>query len=263
MANMKQHILWLNAHITKKIAQALDPAPLALKRLHTFQVYKNAKKIVHAELGQGVLARASLLAALFHDVARFDQYLLYGTFKDADSFNHGLIGSRIIKKEGCLANEDPKSASLAIAAIALHNRRALPPSLATDARLVTNIVRDADKLDILRVMREHLRKKPYNPTVILGLPDDPDKGNPAVAQAAMRAECGSYGDLLSVNDFRVLLGSWLFSMNFASSREIFLQAGHALELVQALPDNAAYGEVKKYLLDTYASANFQPMSEIR
>lgn len=40
--------------------------------------------------------------------------------------------------------------------------------------LAANVVRDADKLDILRVMDEHLSGPgPYNPTVVLQLPNEP------------------------------------------------------------------------------------------
>lgn len=250
MSAMKEHAEWLEAYINEKIKSAADPAPLEIKRAHTFNVYENAKKIIAEEGWAPDQARAGLLAALYHDIARFDQYLLYGTFKDAESFNHGAMGVRLLKKERRLDNESPEIRSLALAAVGLHNRRAIPAKLAPKARGICAAVRDADKLDIIRVIDGHLKKKPYCPTVILGLPDD-DKGNPLVAESVMNEKCPGYGDLWSVNDFRVLLGAWLFSLNFKSSRRIFLAGPHAESIVSALPDNRAHGRVKGFLLRAF------------
>lgn len=248
---MNEHIRWLNAYVDRKLREAEDPGPMELKRLHTFQVYENALRITDAEFSSAEPARAALLAALYHDIARFDQYLLHGTFKDAQSFNHGLKGVQIIKREGRFREEEEETAGLALCAVGLHNRREIPAILAPRCLKVCAVVRDADKLDILRVIEEHLRKKPYNPTVILSLPDDPDLANPAVALAVMDGQCASYGDLRSVNDFRVLLGSWFFALNFPVSREIFLSGGHGRRLIEALPDNRHYKKVKDRLLRAF------------
>lgn len=248
---MKQHMEWLNTYISQRLEDAQDPSPLELKRIHTGRVYENARLIATEELARAELVRASLLGALFHDIARFDQYRIYGTFKDAESINHGLEGVRILKRHQRFKDEEAQVSRLALTAVGLHNRRQVPEILASSARAPVNVVRDADKLDILRVLDEHLAKKPYSPTVILGLPDEPDLCNPKVVQAAMNGQCASYGALWSVNDFRVLLGSWFFSMNFAASRKLFISGGHALNLVQALPQSGHYAKVRTYLLKTY------------
>lgn len=249
---MDKHVKWLNDYIDRKCEEAEDPGPIELKRQHTFKVFENARRITDAEFSAAKPARAALLAALYHDVARFDQYLLHGTFKDAQSFNHGLKGVQILKQEGRFRGEDQETARLALCAVGLHNRREIPGILAPRCRQACAAVRDADKLDILRVIEEHLRKKPYNPTVVLSLPDDPELANPALAQSVMNGARASYGDLQSVNDFRVLLGSWFFALNFPISREIFLSGGHGLRLVEALPEDRRYKEVRGYLLRAFA-----------
>lgn len=249
---MKRHIIWLTKYISSKLSRTDSQEPLKIKRIHTFKVYANARKIALDELSHPRLIRSALLASLYHDIARFDQYLTYGTFKDAQSFNHGLMGARIVKREKILKEEDARTASLALAGIAAHNRRAVPSKLDYEARLVTNIVRDADKIDILRVMDEHLKIKPYNPTVVLGLPDNPELCNPVVIETALKGQCAGYGDLRTVDDFRVLLGSWYFCMNFESSRRLFLNRNHARNLVEGLPMVGPYAEIRKYLLDLYA-----------
>lgn len=244
------HEQWLKAYVAAKVASAnIDPEPLLLKYKHTGNVLKNACLIAEAENFAKPMARAARLAALYHDLSRFDQYLQYGTFKDRDSRNHGAWSVKLAKMEGRLAGESSEIKRMALISIGLHNRLALPPTVIGETRIVCNAVRDADKLDILRVMDEHLSSgKPYNPTVILGLPDLPDQAGPAVIAAALNGRSASYTDLVSVNDFRLLLGTWLFSLNFASSREMFKKSGHARRLVAGIPDNGVYRKARRKIL---------------
>ncbi len=247
---MKEHIAWLNNYIDKKLDLVHDSEPMELKRIHTFKVYENTCYIIADENWQPDHKRAAMLAALFHDVARFDQYIIYKTFKDAQSFNHGLKGLQILKNEKRFEREDPHVSSLALAAVSLHNRLALPEIMDSDARKICEAVRDADKIDIIRVIDEHLQKKPYCPTIVLGLPDE-NEGNPHVSEQTLRGQCASYGDLKSVNDFRVLLGAWFFSLNFPASRKLFLENPHVRNIVESLPENKSYAQVRNFLLKTY------------
>lgn len=250
--DMAEHEAWFREYARRKTAVCdKDKEPLRLKTAHTFKVYANAKIITEDEGLGPVLQRAALLAALYHDVARFEQYLEFGTFHDAHSFNHGQWGKEILLAESRFARELPEVAGLAILAVEAHNRKELPDSLDARQTLVCNLVRDADKLDILRVMDAHLAQKPYNPTVVLSLPDDDSKHNPKVAEDAMSRRCASYGDLRCVNDFRLLLGSWYYNLNFDSSRRIFLRAGHGHKLLAALPDNSSYGTARRILLERF------------
>ena len=130
-----------------------------------------------------------------------------------------------------------------------HNRFSLPAHLPRETELAAHVVRDADKLDILRIMDEHLGGPgPYSPTVVLNLPDDPALAGKAVLRAALAGQVAAYADLRSVNDFRVLLGTWFFDMHFAASRRQFVEDGHARRLLEGLPQNATYGPVRVALL---------------
>lgn len=237
----------LLSHADAAIARAgRDPAPLALKRAHTLRVLANAEKIAAAENFAPGLRRACILAALYHDLARFDQYLEYGTFKDAQSRNHGLWAVKLLKGKGWLQGEPGRQ--IILTAIALHNRRELPSGLRGHMLRICQAVRDADKLDILRIMDEHLARRPYNPTVVLSLPDDPSLCGQKVLACAMSRRPASYSDLRSVNDLRVLLGTWFFSLGFAASRRLFLAAGHGRNLVAALPEHGCHAAARAFLL---------------
>lgn len=247
----KEHMQWLKAFVAdRKAATSRDPAPLDLKLQHTAQVLANIRHIAKEEQFASDLAHTAWLAAIYHDLARFDQYVQYGTFKDALSRNHGLWAVELLIKLDRLAGETARARRTICTAIAVHNRLSLPQGLAGDSLPVANALRDADKLDILRVMDEHLRGPgPYNPTVVLSLPDDPDLHSPQIIADALAGKPASYADLRSVNDFRVLLGTWLFGMTTPTSRRMFAQNGHAKTLLAALPERGPYAEVRAMILD--------------
>lgn len=61
-------------------------------------------------------------------------------------------------------------------------------------------------------------------------------------------DVAAYADLCSVNDFRLLLGTWFFDMHFACRRQ-FVEDGHALNLLRGLPTNAPYGQARETMLE--------------
>ena len=250
----------INGHIDKfmdyanaRLSEAKgDDFPLRLKIEHTLNVLEYVRRIVESERPARDIGRAVLLAALYHDFGRFRQYLRYGTFQDRASCNHGFLGTRELKAEKMLDGETPEIAHLALAAVALHNRYALPKNLPDAVVFTAWAVRDADKLDILRVMDEHLgQTRPSHPTIVLSLPEDPDLHSEKVLACAMAGQPARYTDLLSVNDFRVLLGSWFYDMHFDETRREFTAAGHAKNLIRQLPDNEIYGPVRNKLLASF------------
>ena len=257
IADISSHLAWFTAYAAKKTAQEKgDTLPMTLKLRHSMQVLENARHIVEGENFDAPTARLCLLAALYHDVGRFEQYLRYHTFRDRESCNHGQMGVRILKAQGCLEHESPETRMLVMAAVGMHNRFALPAHTPALVALVTNVVRDADKLDILRIMDEHLNAPgPYNPSVVLQQPDNPTIASPAIIQAVYDHRVAGYADLSCVNDFRLLLGTWFFDLHFASCRSKFLQDGHTRNLLRYLPDTAPQAAARDYLLGLLDKAN--------
>ena len=248
--DISSHLTWFTAYAAEKTAQEKgDTSPMELKLQHSMNVLENARRIVEGENFDPATARLCLLAALYHDVGRFEQYLRYHTFRDRESCNHGQMGVRILKAHNCLEAESPKTRKLVMAAVGMHNRFALPAHTPPLVALVTNVVRDADKLDILRIMDEHLSgPAPYNPTVVLQQPDDPTIASEAVLRAVFEHRVAAYAALCCVNDFRLLLGTWFFDLHFATCRRKFLQDGHAHSLLQRMPDTAPQAAARDHLL---------------
>lgn len=248
--DISSHEQWFSAYTERyRAVERQDVKPIDLKIEHTGKVLEHARRIVEEERPEPVIARACVLAALYHDVARFPQYARWHTFKDSVSVDHGLFGVTTLKAEERLAEEPPAVRRLVLAAVGMHNRFKVPASLPEDARRVTDVVRDADKLDIFRVMAGHLTGPgPRNDAVILHVKDDPHLWTPAVVEDVLAGRVAAYADLRSVNDFRLLLGTWMYDLRYAATRRQLKSSGLVPELLAELPDDAPVRAARTHLL---------------
>ena len=212
---------------------------LDIKAEHSRNVFTHACGLAGAEEAFAAFpdrARALLLAAMFHDFGRFLQYHRYGTFSDAQSVNHGRLAVREVKRLGLLRTEPVHVRHAALAGIILHNRYSLPARLPEGIRYVAEAVRDADKLDILRIMASHLTGAvPPDPVVVLHAASSPEV-SPAVLEAVMRRRLASYTDLATTTDFIILVCGWFYDLNFAWSRGVFAKSSYTRSLLAALPE---------------------------
>ena len=130
-----------------------DPK-ISLKITHTYKVAENCRKIAESlNLPQEDVEIAWLIGML-HDVGRFEQIKRYQTFMDAKSVDHAEFGADLLFKEPRLITkfiETREYDSLIETAIRQHNKYRICDSLDERAAMFSNIIRDADKIDIFRV----------------------------------------------------------------------------------------------------------------
>ena len=212
-------------------------ANMELKLEHCLRVFQEAEAIAAGEGLAEDPAKAALWAALFHDIGRFAQYARHATFDDRKSEDHARLGVRILKQHSFLDPLEPRLRKVVLAAVTLHNRRFLPPGLPDPFAVPAKVVRDADKLDIFAVILAHLRPgAPANHVVTLGLRDDPSAYTREVVAQVMRGRLADYAKMVWINDFRLLMCSWIYDLNFATSRNAVLERGILDELLAPLPD---------------------------
>ncbi|MEA1926727.1 MAG: HD family phosphohydrolase, partial [Candidatus Auribacterota bacterium] len=105
---------------------------------------------------------------------------------------------------------------LILRSISYHNRAALPQEETEECLFFTKLLRDADKLDIWKVVTDYYRRKERrrNVAIELGLPDTPGVSG-KVYESLMRKEIVDAGHLTNLNDFKLLQIGWIYSINFA------------------------------------------------
>lgn len=215
-----------------------DGFAYTLKIDHTLKVLEVATAICQGEGLTGDLALATQLAALLHDVGRFPQYREYRTFRDRDSVNHAKLSVRHLLREKLLEGAPTHMRRLVLGAVYLHNARLLPANLPPGLQHAAKIVRDSDKLDIMRVMIEHFSlPQAAHPEVSLDAKHHPTNYTLEVLACVMAREVSDYLRIVWVNDFKLLIVGWLYDMNTATACRLLRDTGRMEGILDLLPQD--------------------------
>ena len=198
------------------------PAMMELKRVHTAKVVANARLIADGERFSPAERGAALAAALLHDTGRYEQLRRYDTFRDSDSVDHAVFSHDIVREKGW--TDDP----VVLNAVLWHNRRDLPREMDPLTAVVAHTVRDADKLDIFRVLEDQLAHTDWKAdsrafwNLAISAPP-----NPVVVACIERGEPVDYQNIRSLADFVLIQVGWMISgLHFATSRRLCAERGH-------------------------------------
>ena len=132
---------------------------IRLKTEHTLRVAGNCARIAAGLQMDSDSEDFAWLLGLLHDIGRFEQARRYGTFVDSVSVDHAELGADLLFRDG-LIGEFPVQEipayrlSILETAIRLHNRLSLPEGQDGETRRFCDLIRDADKADIFRVVTE-------------------------------------------------------------------------------------------------------------
>lgn len=125
------------------------------KFTHSFRVMRYSADIAKSlNLSKSDIELASKIG-LLHDISRFYQYEKYQTWNDLKSFDHGLYSKKIL--ETFLENEDDKD--IILTAVFNHNKFKTEINLDYKSNLFCKIIKDADKLDIMKTQCNTLKEK--------------------------------------------------------------------------------------------------------
>jgi putative nucleotidyltransferase with HDIG domain len=190
----------------------------------------------------------SEIIALFHDIGRFEQYSLYGTFADFNSIDHALLGAEILRKESVLENLSPHDRDLIIRVVSYHNRALLPGEETERCLFFTRLLRDADKLDIWRVLTDYYSspKEERNVAIELDLPDR-EEISERVYSDLMKGRIVRMNSLRTFNDFKLLQVAWVFDLNFQRTFEIVRKRGYLETIRRVLPKSDKVTDIYAYV----------------
>jgi HD superfamily phosphohydrolase YqeK len=224
-----------------------DPAfqrNIELKRDHSYRVWRNAadlgKSISLNENNQLIIETAGLL----HDVGRFEQFRQYGTFSDKKSVNHGWLGVDVLKQKSILKELKEQEKEDIYTAIYHHNKKDLPKDKSIRQLTFIKLLRDADKLDIWRVVTDYYcNNGETNNTLQLDLPDKPRISKQNI-EDLKEGRLVDLRNLETLNDFKLLQLGWVYDLNFERSYEILKEQGYLEKIFDSLPDTVEIHEVR-------------------
>lgn len=218
------------------------PPMMQLKRTHTAFVVDNARRIAEGEGFSSEEREAALAAALLHDTGRYEQLRRYNTFRDSDSVDHAVFSWQIVREKGWIASEP------VLNAILYHNRRDVPSDMDALTACAAHTVRDADKLDIFRVLEDQLAhtdwRKPSRAFWNLSVSAAP---NPVVVDCILQGKPVDYQNIVSLADFVLIQVGWMISgLHYATSRRLCRERRHLAyrrSFLRELTDEAVVGQV--------------------
>ena len=211
---------------TYRAADGRLPSMMELKLVHTAKVVENARLISEGERFTDRERSGALIAALLHDTGRYEQLKRFNTFKDSDSVDHAVFSHDIVKEHDWLDGVDDADAILK--AVLYHNRRDLPDDMDALTAVLSKTVRDADKLDIFRVLEDQIEhcdwRKDSRAFWNLKVSAPP---NPLVTAAIREHRPVDYQHIQSLADFVLIQVGWMINgLYFETTRRLTRERGH-------------------------------------
>ncbi len=188
---------------------------IKVKEEHTGRVCKNSVMIASKLNFSNKDFLLAKVIALFHDIGRFRQFADYGTFRDVDSENHAMLGLRVLSEHDILSDFADEEKRIITKAIKFHNARTLPSEKDEYTLFFMKLIRDADKLDIWRVLIDYYITNNHDPNsaLDLGLPAGEDYSS-VVLKSLYGSRIANLKDMKTLNDFKLLQISWVYDLNF-------------------------------------------------
>lgn len=224
---------------------------IKLKKEHTKRVCCNAIMISQDIKLNDMDKNIVELSALFHDIGRFEQFRVYRTFNDNLSENHALLGVKILKQQAILGKLDLKVQEYILKAIEYHNKFKIPVD-EKDKNTIefAKIIRDADKLDIYKVVTDYYKEAEdkKNTAIELGLPNTNGYSKELVIDI-LNHRNSSNKYIKNRNDIRLIKLSWIFDINFHISLRYIAKKEYIEKTLDSMPKTQEMTNIKANLYE--------------
>ena len=143
----------------------INDIKVKLKVDHTYRVASLCDKIAKSLNMNASDCDFAWMSGILHDIGRFEQLRRFSTFQDKDSVNHAALSADLLFNENLICeftDEDEIDYSCMEKVIRYHNVLALPENQEEREHTFCDILRDADKIDILRVNCKTPRTEIYD-----------------------------------------------------------------------------------------------------
>lgn len=250
---------WFNDYVSDFYSKVQDPEKnwaIKLKEEHSRKVREEIILISHRlKLSENDMLIAEVLG-LFHDIGRFYQYEKYRTFRDDLSEDHAKIGARIVANSHILKGLTEVEKNLITKGILYHNIHKLPENKDPRCLFFCKLLRDADKLDIWRVIINYYYKEQdhnHNSVLELGLPDTSGYSN-TILNDIYAGQTSSSSAIKNLNDFRLLQIGWVYDINFYPTFQEIKKRNYIDEIASTLPETQELKKVIK-IVENYLTLN--------
>jgi putative nucleotidyltransferase with HDIG domain len=235
---LKKMHAWMTGYMNQFVTDDEEVMQgIRIKMEHTGYVTAIARELaLHLQLSEHDVQLAEMMG-LFHDVGRFRQYSVYKTFNDAVSEDHADLGLKVLAEEmPYMSDLSAEDADLLCYAIKYHNKKEIPADAAGRRLIFARLLRDADKLDIYRVLAPFLE------------PENADKApkfikahasaaiSPNFIEAFKNGQQADYHQLKTLGDRKLVRLLWVYDVNFGWTLQKMVERGYIQKIIDHLPE---------------------------
>ena len=191
------------------------------------------------------------LIGLLHDFGRFEQWTQYKTFSDIKSVDHADLGVKLLFEDGLIKNFklNKEDYDIVSKAIKYHNKLEVPDDLTVREKMHAQIIRDADKLDILYA---------FSSPRIMEIDDDYSEISEDIKKDFFLHKPVKRVNEKTKNDGVLVFLSFAYDLHYDYSRSLILEKGYFDKMFEHVKDKELFkpyfDEVKKYLEESVKDA---------
>lgn len=218
---------------------------ISYKYNHSYRVTHQSEEIARDLNLSEEDKNLSSIIGLLHDIARFRQWTKYKSFTDADTFDHGDEGVKILFDENEIEkyNIDKEDYEIVKKAVKYHNKLSYEQSTLNDREnMHVKIIRDADKIDIIYS---------FSTNRLLELDEDDSKISEKVSEDFMNHKSITKTDIKNKNDRILMLIGLIYDLNFDYSYDKINKEEYVDKIYGHLKNKEIFkpyiDEIKKYM----------------
>ncbi len=227
---------WMNQYIKSFYSDDEEvQLGISIKEIHTGYVTTNSIELANfLNLNEHDKNLAEIIG-LFHDVGRFRQYSLYKTFNDSESEDHANLGIKVIDELEFFKELSDSDNEIIRFAIKNHNKKLIEPTTDEKKILFAKIIRDADKLDIYRVLQPFLAQENADkmPKFIKG--KERADISPDFVENFMAGNQADYRQIRTNGDRKIVRLMWIYDINYSWTMKKIVERGYIDAIVKELP----------------------------
>jgi 5'-deoxynucleotidase YfbR-like HD superfamily hydrolase len=204
-------------------------------RSHSLRVATNSGLLAKSISLTEEEVNMSQVIALFHDYGKAVM-IVQGTESPINiQGKHADLSSKLVQQLNFYTKLSADDSMVILRAIENHNKLRLPKFDNEQQSLFPKLLRDADKIDIFEVSYHFFKEKDgLQPLMTLDLINQVDVSE-KIFKTVISGKTAAVEDMKSMNDYRLLLLSMVFDLNFKYSFKILVEKQYIQKIYETLP----------------------------
>ena len=226
-------------------------------RAHSLRVISNSLLLAKSVLQNDEDKRIAEVIALFHDLGRA-ALIAQGTESPTNiQRDHAILSAKLIQKMDFYAKLTIEIQLVIQKSVENHNKLKLPKLDNEQQTLFARLLRDADKLDIFdssyRFFKERQGIQPIMTFDLVNSAEISEK----IIKCIMTGKTAAVEDMKTMNDYKLLLISMAFDLNFKYSFRLLSEKQYIQKIYETLPKRDqiidAYRGIKLFVENKFVS----------